>query len=553
MVFQRRTQIKEGDRMRSMTVVLAGMLCSSVLVAQTRVAGPNATCGQVTIMSTITGNINGQPVNGAGHGMLDTTGLFPSTYDIQYDSFVDPITPLTLTPSYMEAESGALSLWQLSRGQFTCHQMYKWPSYPSDSIYRAIHSTLAGDTLIVKDSLFGEWPDDPDTPGVVRYVAHWTQSDSVTVAERCTLGYVRSTGDTLLTTVTSRFTGLRRQLPAPEVNKTYFPALSYSSSRSSVTWWGRTMPESHGRQIDLWSTITGSVNGETLSGRAWGMLDTTGIASGYLYECFDSLDSSVPPPVLAWIEDGGPDIGSGSAMRTPRVKNLWSLSGGYYSISRTGVYPLNPADTFFSSASGNRLGTNLYHTIQATGTYSGPQDVVALRSERAFWYQLDSSTMREQGRGCAVRTGGDSVVTTFTSTFWNLQHGLNFDQVLSASFPESRSALGFLAATWSGMLDSASTAVAESMATRRPPSLELRVTPNPAIGSASISYILPAPGPCRLGLYDVSGKLIATLVSGLGRAGVARLKLQTSGLPKGIYVLRLESDGWTKATKLVAE
>ena len=81
----------------------------------------------------------------------------------------------------------------------------------------------------------------------------------------------------------------------------------------------------------------------------------------------------------------------------------------------------------------------------------------------------------------------------------------------------------------------------------------LRIAPNPFAGVATISYSLPEPAACRLGLYDVTGKLVQTLVSGYAKAGVSSLRLQASSLPKGIYLLRLNADGHSTTRKMILE
>ena len=87
--------------------------------------------------------------------------------------------------------------------------------------------------------------------------------------------------------------------------------------------------------------------------------------------------------------------------------------------------------------------------------------------------------------------------------------------------------------------------------------LTLAITPNPARGKTSIAYTLPKPGNVSLKLYDVAGKLISTLVDGYHPAGSYRSQLAAKSLHQklaaGIYVIRLDSDRYHTAEKLVIE
>ena len=85
----------------------------------------------------------------------------------------------------------------------------------------------------------------------------------------------------------------------------------------------------------------------------------------------------------------------------------------------------------------------------------------------------------------------------------------------------------------------------------------LRIAPNPVAPSLhpSISYFLQVAGNASLKLYDLSGKLVSTLVSGYHPAGSYSYSLLTThySLASGIYVLRLDSEGRTTTEKLIIE
>jgi hypothetical protein len=83
----------------------------------------------------------------------------------------------------------------------------------------------------------------------------------------------------------------------------------------------------------------------------------------------------------------------------------------------------------------------------------------------------------------------------------------------------------------------------------------LRIAPNPASPTTTISYSLLKPSDVSLRLYDVTGKVVSTLVSGYRDAGVHSLSLQTGLgiLARGIYIVRFESESSTATEKLIVE
>ncbi|MCA9751673.1 MAG: SMP-30/gluconolactonase/LRE family protein [Gemmatimonadetes bacterium] len=81
------------------------------------------------------------------------------------------------------------------------------------------------------------------------------------------------------------------------------------------------------------------------------------------------------------------------------------------------------------------------------------------------------------------------------------------------------------------------------------PSLELRVSPNPFAGRSSLSYELPRRGTVSVGVYDVRGRMVRTLVSdreqSAGRHQVTWDGLGDGGaqVPGGVYFVRVACEG----------
>lgn len=84
----------------------------------------------------------------------------------------------------------------------------------------------------------------------------------------------------------------------------------------------------------------------------------------------------------------------------------------------------------------------------------------------------------------------------------------------------------------------------------------LLVYPNPFAERVAIRFSLPASGPARLEVFDVTGRRIATLVAGVLGAGereAAWSGRDASGerVPPGVYFARLETAAEAKAARLV--
>lgn len=82
------------------------------------------------------------------------------------------------------------------------------------------------------------------------------------------------------------------------------------------------------------------------------------------------------------------------------------------------------------------------------------------------------------------------------------------------------------------------------------------IRPNPFIEVGEIAFTLPMSSGVRVVVLDVAGRERAVLVEGLRQAG--RQSVRWDGrdalgtkLPSGVYLLRLELDGWSESRKLV--
>lgn len=77
------------------------------------------------------------------------------------------------------------------------------------------------------------------------------------------------------------------------------------------------------------------------------------------------------------------------------------------------------------------------------------------------------------------------------------------------------------------------------------------VSPNPAKRQAAVSFTLTRPAEVNLGIFDVTGRRLATLAQGVLPARQHELSWDASSVPAGIYFCRLESDAVTTTAQLV--
>jgi hypothetical protein len=83
-----------------------------------------------------------------------------------------------------------------------------------------------------------------------------------------------------------------------------------------------------------------------------------------------------------------------------------------------------------------------------------------------------------------------------------------------------------------------------------PTGLALTVAPNPVRGSARLGLSLDTPDTVRLSLHDALGREVAVLANGPRAAGEHEVDVDLTGLPAGVYLLRLGTEAGTLARPL---
>jgi len=77
----------------------------------------------------------------------------------------------------------------------------------------------------------------------------------------------------------------------------------------------------------------------------------------------------------------------------------------------------------------------------------------------------------------------------------------------------------------------------------------LRVSPNPSEGACMLKYSIPTCSDMRIGIYDLSGRLISTLLDSPQESGEHSLLIE--GIPTGVYLCRLQVESGSSTTKFV--
>jgi len=74
--------------------------------------------------------------------------------------------------------------------------------------------------------------------------------------------------------------------------------------------------------------------------------------------------------------------------------------------------------------------------------------------------------------------------------------------------------------------------------------------PNPFNSSTTIRYSLPATGRVSLGVYELSGRLVETLVDRMMSAGRHEAVWEAANQPAGLYFCRIQTEGGARMSKM---
>jgi len=80
---------------------------------------------------------------------------------------------------------------------------------------------------------------------------------------------------------------------------------------------------------------------------------------------------------------------------------------------------------------------------------------------------------------------------------------------------------------------------------------KLQSYPNPVFESAMIRYGVPVKSTVSLRIYDLTGRLVKTLVDGEKEAGYYTVRWDASGIKSGVYFIKFKTDNYEATRKIV--
>ena len=84
-----------------------------------------------------------------------------------------------------------------------------------------------------------------------------------------------------------------------------------------------------------------------------------------------------------------------------------------------------------------------------------------------------------------------------------------------------------------------------------PESFSLSAYPNPFNSTTTISYQTSTPSDVTVSVYDLSGRVVATLVDGFKQAGSHSVNWNAKNIANGLYIVRIEGNGFSASKKVV--
>lgn len=228
---------------------------------------------------------------------------------------------------------------------------------------------------------------------------------------------------------------------------------------------------------------------------------------------------------------------------TNTVSSYTCVSGGSITVTRNWcVRVIGPVD-WGSTGAPTALRFMLTNTSGAPQTANYTARVVPLDSDAGTLTGISLNGLDPDiaATGSVSVASGDSAEVDVSALFTEARGFHAYDIVLS--FDEDGDGI-----------DDAQTAAllryTENPATivsvpSPPPSatrtLALAIAPNPARHDALLQFVLPERADVQLAMFDLVGRRVRTLLEGTRAAGPYRLQVDLSGLPRGVYFVRLRA------------
>jgi hypothetical protein len=163
-------------------------------------------------------------------------------------------------------------------------------------------------------------------------------------------------------------------------------------------------------------------------------------------------------------------------------------------------------------------------------------------ADRDTWQESDTMpTYGSAGRRKRVKDGAD--IVCMLNAFWALKG--NRTREMWRYGPDSGSVATTPAPVKSGVAGASGPVLGVG---------DFDVRPNPLSGGGALHYAVPFATTVEARLYDATGRAVRTLLSARSVAGRGALRLDTGGLARGVYLLRLDiGDEVARTFKVVIE
>jgi hypothetical protein len=255
-----------------------------------------------------------------------------------------------------------------------------------------------------------------------------------------------------------------------------------------------------------------------------------------------------------WTQSYGITLGTGMAARygTPRLKFLIDWEGPAdrteTALVNGGHVPHDTADHgFWSEREAGPFARFLYcrYIRGQSDTDHNPR----LRDNHHALALIDSATNRIYGgSGISPWTRCNDRSMNPVNTVWELPNHPVWTPNNQDPFVDVRFILYLHEMV--GM-PPVGVAAAKSPSHLNPDPFRIMVQPNPFPGKTEVSYNLPKFGKMALKAYNLTGQAVARLYEGQVEAGSYATVWNASGLPAGVYFLRLSCNGETVTRKAV--
>jgi len=251
---------------------------------------------------------------------------------------------------------------------------------------------------------------------------------------------------------------------------------------------------------------------------------------------------------------GNGDVSCFSMTATNTASNISRVTNGSFTANES-VCPILKSQVLTSVG----VGVSVAHTFQLTNTSFVAQnvnvEVEAIGVDQPILVGGGTVSLNGQPPGFPWFTSyalapGESTLVNVDAQFTELTPFVPYDILLSADIDGNGSPDAKVAA---GMINSEAPLTNLGVPKERPPSTVdlIGAWPNPFHRLLTVELALPKAGAVQLELYDVGGRRVRRVVRENVAAGRGLRVLDAAGLPSGLYLLRVETEGMVRTRRIV--